>query len=346
MKGVTFADQGAEPKVVETLERPTPGPDQLLVKSIYVAINPVDSFMSDYGLLVVNWPLVLGVDTGGIVIEAGEEAQTKYGFKAGDEIFGCTRLGSTNYAAGQEYFLMDARVTMPKPKNISLVQAATLGVAVETAFLGLIDGLKIPLPDPQNLPSIHDEWVIVLGGASSVGKCAIQLAKVCGYKVAASCSTKSAAAVKELGAIPFDYKVPLEEQVKAALDITSGKVSRIFDAAAADDLLLAKELFKATNKAEKYFSTTNDWTGIGDFEGGKTHLLKLGGIGRPEAEGLNAMIEQYKPVIVGLVEAGKLHPLEHVLVGEGGFEDAVNAYKHQKSGAAGSRKVVVKVQDP
>lgn len=41
MKGVTFADQGAEPKVVETLERPTPGPDQLLVKSIYVAINPV-----------------------------------------------------------------------------------------------------------------------------------------------------------------------------------------------------------------------------------------------------------------------------------------------------------------
>lgn len=302
--------------------------------------------MSDYGLLVVNWPLVLGVDTGGIVIEAGEQAQTKYGFKAGDEVFGCTRLGSTKYAAGQEYFLMDARVAMHKPNNISLVQAATLGVAAETAFLGLIEGLKVPLPDPQNLPPPHDDWIIVLGGASSVGKCAVQLARACGYKVAASCSTKSAATVKERGAIPFDYKVPLEEQVKAAMDITSGKVSKIFDAAAADDPLLAKELFKATNESNKYFSTTNDWTGISDFEGGKTHLLKLGGIGRPEAEELNARIEQYRPVITGLVEAGKLHPLEYVLFGEGGFEDAVKAYKHQKSGAAGSRKVVVKVQDP
>ncbi|KIW10195.1 hypothetical protein PV08_11156 [Exophiala spinifera] len=346
MKGVIFANQGADPKVVDTLERPKPGPDQLLVKSVFVAINPVDSFMSEYGLLVVSWPLVLGVDTGGIVVEAGEQAQTKYGFKAGDEVFGCTRLGSTNYAAGQEYFLMDARVTMHKPKNISLVQAATLGVAAETAFLGLIDGLKIPLPDPQNLPTAHDDWVIVLGGASSVGKCAIQLARACGYKVATSCSTKSAAAVKELGAIPFDYKVPLEEQVKAVMEITSGKVSKIFDAAAADDPLLAKELFKATNEANKCFATTNDWTGISDFEGGKTHLLKLGGVGRPEAEGLNAMIEQYKPVIVDLIEAGKLRPMDYVLYGEGGFDDAVNAYRHQKSGAAGSRKVVVKVQDP
>jgi len=41
MKGVIFANQGAEPKVVDTLERPIPGPDQLLVKSIFVAINPV-----------------------------------------------------------------------------------------------------------------------------------------------------------------------------------------------------------------------------------------------------------------------------------------------------------------
>jgi hypothetical protein len=41
MKGVIFENQGAEPKVADDLEKPSPGPDQLLVKSIWTAINPV-----------------------------------------------------------------------------------------------------------------------------------------------------------------------------------------------------------------------------------------------------------------------------------------------------------------
>lgn len=302
--------------------------------------------MAVYGLLVVEWPLVLGVDAGGIVVEAGKEATSKYGLKPGDEVFGCTRLGSPGYACGQEYFLMDARVTISKPKDISLVQAATLGVASETACLGLFDGLHIPLPDPKNLPGARDEWIIVLGGASSVGRCAIQLAKACGYKVAASCSSKSAAAVKDLDAVPFDYKQPIEQQVQEVTNITSGKVSRIFDAVAADNPELAKELFKEAKGSENFFSTTNDWSGIGDFEGGKTHLVKLGPIGRPEAKELNDNIEKYIPVITGLIELGKVIPGEYEVIGEGGFEDAIKAYDHQRSGAGGSRKVMVKIQEP
>lgn len=41
MKGIIFPSQGAEPKVVEDLKKPSPGPDQILVKSVYVAVNPV-----------------------------------------------------------------------------------------------------------------------------------------------------------------------------------------------------------------------------------------------------------------------------------------------------------------
>jgi len=161
MKGVVFTHAGAEAKVVDNLEKPSPGPDQLLVKSVWVAINPVDAFMSAYGVLVLDWPLVLGVDTGGVVVEVGKDASPKYGFKAGDEVFGCTRIGSPGYAAGQEYFLMDARVALPKPKNISLVEAATLGVGSETACAGLFEGLNIALPDPKNLPGPRDEWAII-----------------------------------------------------------------------------------------------------------------------------------------------------------------------------------------
>ena len=300
--------------------------------------------MGEYGLLVVSWPLVLGVDAAGVVVEAGKEATSKYGLKVGDEVFGCTRLGMPGYAAGQEFYLMDARVTLPKPKNISLVEAATLGVASETACLGVFEGLKLPLPDPKRLPDPKDEWVIILGGASSVGRCAIQLAKACGYKVAASCSNKSAAAIKEFGAVPFDYKNSIEQQVKEVVHLTSGQISLIYDAVAADDPVIAKELFKASKSNVRFFATTNDWSpSIDDFEGGKTYKVKLGGVGRPEAEELNANIEKYVPVIVGLIESGKLLPQEYEVIGDGGFDDAIKAYHHQRSGAGGSRKVIVKI---
>ena len=41
MKGVVYTAAGAEGKVVDNLEKPVPAPDQVLVKSIWTAINPV-----------------------------------------------------------------------------------------------------------------------------------------------------------------------------------------------------------------------------------------------------------------------------------------------------------------
>lgn len=41
MKGVIVENAGAPYKVVEDLEKPSPNADQILVKSIYTAINPV-----------------------------------------------------------------------------------------------------------------------------------------------------------------------------------------------------------------------------------------------------------------------------------------------------------------
>ena len=41
MKGVIVEAAGAPYKVVGNLEKPKPGPDQILVKSVNAAINPV-----------------------------------------------------------------------------------------------------------------------------------------------------------------------------------------------------------------------------------------------------------------------------------------------------------------
>ncbi|EEH46394.2 uncharacterized protein PADG_02492 [Paracoccidioides brasiliensis Pb18] len=348
MKGIISEKVGEPFKIVDNLEVPEPSSDQILVKSIYMAINPVDELMRTTGALVQEWPLGLGLDVAGIVVKAGENAASS--FKVGDRVCGCSRLGYFGYNGGQEYFLMDAKVTIPKPKNISLVEAATIGVGVETAGLGIFNSLDVELPKLEDVregkyvPPKRDEWAVVLGGSSSVGK--FGLLDVCGYKVIASCSEQSVPLVKSQGArAVFDYKMPIRDQVKTVLDITKGRVHRVFDAAATGDAF-AKELFKKLPAGgPKLFSTTNAWSKITDFEGGKTTIVQMGTIGRPNGEHINKLLEEYIPVFVALFEQEKLLPAPFDLIERGGFEDALEAYRYHQKGAGRSHKVVVKIQE-
>ncbi len=50
---------------------------------------------------------------------------------------------------------------------------------VKTAALGLFNGLQIKLPNPKALPEAKDEWVVILGGAGSVGQYAVQVRNLC-----------------------------------------------------------------------------------------------------------------------------------------------------------------------
>lgn len=106
---------------------------------------------------------------------------------------------------------MDVKLAIPVSKKLSYEEAATVGVGIEvccfftplltkqiskifgrsgkgpsfnslctgekTASLGLFNGLRIPLLDPKALPEAKDEWILILGGAGSVGQYAIQVRK-------------------------------------------------------------------------------------------------------------------------------------------------------------------------
>jgi NADPH:quinone reductase-like Zn-dependent oxidoreductase len=56
--------------------------------------------MQGTGIMVTSWPIVLGCDASGSVVEVGEGV-TK--FATGDGVFGCTRLGVPGYSTFQEY---------------------------------------------------------------------------------------------------------------------------------------------------------------------------------------------------------------------------------------------------
>lgn len=291
------------------------------------------------GLLMEEWPLVLGSEGCGIVEELGEGAE-KYGFKVGDYVFGCVRLGYTQYAQGQEYFLKDAAVTLKKPDNLTPAQAAAVGTGALTAGLGIWEGLNVPLPDGSEVPQV-DEWVIVFGGAGSVGRATVQVLLACGFKVVATCSSRSKQDLEDLGAATVDYKQPESDQVEEIWRLTGGKFARAYDATSAEDPTVAKELFKRV-QGDKFFATTNDWSGPSDFEGGKTYQIALGPIGRPAATELNAVLQNHIPIVQRLIASGQVAPQAYEIVGEG-FDAAIHAHKYQSAGKGGNQKVLVQL---
>merc|ERR1712072_1095142 len=97
-------------------QKPTCGPSQLLVRVKAAGINPVD-----YKL---RWPLggsVVGFDYAGVVEQIG--VQVTADIAVGDEVYGWADSGSL-----AEYAVVAPDKTAHKPKSLSFVEAASLGI--------------------------------------------------------------------------------------------------------------------------------------------------------------------------------------------------------------------------
>ena len=248
---------------------------------------------------------------------------------------------------------MDAKLTLPIPKELSFQQGSTLGVGTYTACLGLIQRLKLPLPDPSSsAPAAEkDEWVVIFGGAGSVGQYSVQIAKALGYKVVATCSRKTAGLVQWLGAdAVIDYSKSEEDQLQDLKSITSGNFFGVWDSVAKNEELARRALreVSAAPTKRKIFATTDDWSPMQEQKDMETCGVKLGLIGRSgeaikEVPSLNEDIASYIPFLNRLLEEGKLRPNDYKIGGRG-FEGVEEAVETQQRGGAGGVKVVVELQ--
>lgn len=344
MKGVIIEKVGGNYEVVDNLEKPHPDKGQVLVKSLATGLNPMEAFMQSTGLFVMSWPIVLGCDASGTVVAVGEDV-TK--FKVGDGIFGCTRLGFKGYMTFQEYFLMDEHLAFKRPSLVTVEQAATIGVGLLTAALALVSGSKIKLEHRKC--NDDSKWVIVLGAAGAVGQFAVQVAKLCGFKVLGSCSPANSKVVESVGAdATFNYKIPLEDQIKEIGRITGGKFSRVFDASAlaGETGMAALAASTAHDEDLKYFATVNDWTPIEPKEGIEIYMVRLGQLGRygnTLSDEVNENITALIPKLEKYLENGDLKPMEYKVVGEG-FEGVLKGLEVFNSSRTAWKKCVVRLQ--
>lgn len=96
---------------------PTAGPGHVLIRVKVIALNGLDYKQRDYGLMVPEWPYVLGIEAAGTVEAVGSGVDD---FRPGDEV------AARAYHAYQEYVAVPQTEVCKKPNNVSLEQAASL----------------------------------------------------------------------------------------------------------------------------------------------------------------------------------------------------------------------------
>ncbi|KAL8787061.1 MAG: hypothetical protein Q9213_002403 [Squamulea squamosa] len=188
-------------------DTPEPGPDEVLIETKAIAVNPVDYYQRDFGRPPIPFfPAVLGEDVAGRVVKVGSSV-----FNApapGSRVIAFASSfyhnGSPDHGAFQKYTLARSEGVIPLPDTISFEEGAILPLAVLTA-LSAYTTLGIPL-DTKYSPS-DKQAILIWGASSSVGSLAVQSAKSMGFTVYATAGARNLEYVKALGAdAVFDYK--------------------------------------------------------------------------------------------------------------------------------------------
>ncbi|KAG2361296.1 GroES-like protein [Suillus spraguei] len=212
---------------------PSPGAGQLLVKIESAALNPVDYKIKDYGLIVTDYPAVLGTDIAGIVEELGEGVEN---FRKGDKVLEISLAHGkfiNDFTAFQQYTLTNASYTAKIPPNESFDSAVTVPVGLDTALVGLYGNHFGAGVTPPWVKSVElNTPIVILGGSSSVGSYAIQLARLSGfYPIITTASPSNEELVRNYGATHFFDRNLSGEQLKTAISkVTDSPIGVIYDA--------------------------------------------------------------------------------------------------------------------
>uniref|UniRef100_K3WBZ5 Enoyl reductase (ER) domain-containing protein n=1 Tax=Globisporangium ultimum (strain ATCC 200006 / CBS 805.95 / DAOM BR144) TaxID=431595 RepID=K3WBZ5_GLOUD len=180
----------AEWKIVEVPQKALK-PNHVRIKVINAALNPVDYKISEFGAYwfgrtpTEEVPFIVGFDAAGTVVEVGSEVTD---FKVGDDVF--TRTPTDDFGAVAEYISVEAQYVAPKPKNQDFKEAAAIPLAGLTSYQSIVTRGELKA----------GERVLILGGSSSCGIFAVQLAKALGAHVIATASDSKVEFVKSLGA--------------------------------------------------------------------------------------------------------------------------------------------------
>ncbi|PWY96959.1 GroES-like protein [Testicularia cyperi] len=199
-KAAVVPEPGAQHTVVDRSLAPL-ADDEVAVKITATAVNPVDWKIRDYKVFITEYPAVLGSDAAGEVVSVGSGVKN---VTVGERVFFQGIIGKYDSSTFQQYAKIPAALVSKTPRKVSDEQAATFWVAGMAAATGLYHktGVSFPAPwDKDGDKAGKGKAAVILGGSSSVGQYAIQLAKLSGFeRIVTNASAGHASFLKTLGA--------------------------------------------------------------------------------------------------------------------------------------------------
>jgi NADPH2:quinone reductase len=193
------------------VERPEPGPREVLVRVIAAGTNPVDAKLrSNGGSRGLEAPIILGADISGVVEEVGPGVT---GHAPGDEVYYTPEVsGPRSNGSYAQYHVASADIVAKKPASLSHEEAAAVPLAGGTAYEAIVRRLAVRV----------GETVLIHGGAGGVGSFAVQIARAAGARVLATAGPDNQETLEELGAdVALDYRS--QDVAGLALDDTGGR---------------------------------------------------------------------------------------------------------------------------
>lgn len=167
---VTRNGPPAEVLAVRTVERPTPGPGQVLVRvgAASLNFNDIDRCLGKLVSVPTPPPYTLGMDVCGTVVEAGAGAEDWSGRRV-------VAITTTALGGIAEFALADAVSTFEAPDGLDDAEATAFILPYQASHLALFRRGRLA----------PGETLVVHSAASGLGSAGIQLGKAAGARVIA-----------------------------------------------------------------------------------------------------------------------------------------------------------------
>ncbi|KAH7284806.1 hypothetical protein KP509_34G071200 [Ceratopteris richardii] len=203
MHAVQYSSYGGGPSALQhvNISVPIPKKDELLLKVEAASVNPVDWKIQNgimRPFMPSKFPCIPGTDVAGVVVAVGPGVST---FSVGDKIV--TRLDLKTGGAFAELAVANSKSTVKRPAELTAVDGSCLPIAGLTALQSIRDTAGIKLDGSSNAN------LLITAASGGVGVYAVQIAKLGGAHVTATCGARNIELVKSLGADEvLDYKTP------------------------------------------------------------------------------------------------------------------------------------------
>ncbi|KAI0359568.1 GroES-like protein [Trametes cingulata] len=350
-KALVLESKGG-PLVLKDIDVPKPGPGKLLVRVEAVALNPADWKIQTYGMPGVKYPCILGFDAEGIVVEVGDGVK---GYAVNDRVIlqGWWKDPTDDSDPGlrgafQQYIAVPADSTSKYPQTLAVEEAATVLSGLATAVLPLYNhkegAASVRLTPPWEeggRGKYAGKPIFILGGASSVGQYAIQVARLSGFSpIITTASLQNADLLKSLGATHvLDRKLPGETLVKQAVEIAGGYFDVVYDAISTPETLATG--YKATAPTGDFVIVLPPPVPGADESSQKKIHLAYGYLKDPINQDFS---KSFLAKLPQLLEAGDIKP-NRAEVLTGGLRAVPGGLERLRNNAVSGAKLVVKPQE-